>query len=368
MSNIETNRVLEFEGLRGFLSWWVVLDHLLLACGFNAETLPVGIRLLARGDYAVDVFIILSGFVIFKLLTDAQETYRVFLVRRFFRLYPVFLVCLLVAAALRPLIWSNLSHWTGNRVVLLGQRNWIDDGAHFWPYLATHLILLHGAIPDFLLHKSASALLAPAWSISLEWQFYLIAPLLFWFLRRNGLGGWLVFGVCVFVGSWLLHNQLEAQFFMNAFLPQRIVFFWIGIISFYFWRECRGGGDAPAMFLVGICPLILFFTLSIPLTIWSVIMAVAMLHKGAAGRRAAAVLLAPFMQKLGRVSYSTYLGHICCIWLLQWLIFLVLPGVSPACMLCLLFITSVPVIYFVSCAMHCFIEVPGMRLGRRLSS
>jgi len=367
MNNNEAKRVLEFEGLRGFLSWWVVIDHILLSCGFTAETLPTGIRLVTRGDYAVDVFIILSGFVIFKLLADGQETYRVFLVRRFFRLYPVFLVCLALAVALRPLIWSNLTHWPENPTVLLGRLNWLNDTAHLWQNIAAHLVMLHGAVPNFIIPNSALALLAPAWSISLEWQFYFIAPLLFWFLRRAGLGGWLVFGICAVASTWLFHDQLAARFSMNAFLPQKIVFFWIGIISFHFWRSYRWEGDAPAMFLMGICPLILFFTLSIPLTLWSVVMSVAMLPEGKVGRRIGAVLLMPFVQQLGRVSYSTYLVHVCCIWFLQWVIFLALPGASRIQMLGLLFVSAVPAIYFVSCAMHRLIEVPGMRLGRRLT-
>lgn len=51
MNSDRTKRILEFEGLRGFLSWWVVIDHILLACGFSADSLPPGVRLLVRGDY-----------------------------------------------------------------------------------------------------------------------------------------------------------------------------------------------------------------------------------------------------------------------------------------------------------------------------
>jgi peptidoglycan/LPS O-acetylase OafA/YrhL len=368
MNSAGDKRILEFEGLRGFLSWWVVAGHLLLACGFSEQTLPPGIRLFARGDYAVDVFIILSGFVIFKLIADARETFGVFLTRRFFRLYPVFLVCLALAVALRPVIWSNLSHWEGNPVVTLGRLNWLNDGAHLWQHLLAHLTMLHGAVPDCLLPKSASALLAPAWSISLEWQFYLVAPLLFWFLRGCGLRGWLMFGLCAIAVTRLLQNRLASQFSMNAFLPQSILYFWIGIISFHFWRAAREESDAPAMFLTGVSPLVFFFTLSIPLALWSAIMALAMLREGDAGEWAGAFLLRPFMQKLGRLSYSTYLVHVCCIWVLQWFIFLALPGISRLPMLCVLSLLSAPVIYFASSALHHWIEVPGMRLGRRLTT
>lgn len=102
MPSPPTNRILEFEGLRGLLAWWVVVSHALFAAGFTLDTLPRGIRILAHGDYAVDVFIILSGFVIFKLLREGKEPWRVFMVRRVFRLFPVYLLCLFAGILVRP--------------------------------------------------------------------------------------------------------------------------------------------------------------------------------------------------------------------------------------------------------------------------
>jgi peptidoglycan/LPS O-acetylase OafA/YrhL len=39
--------------------------------------------------------------------------------------------------------------------------------------------MLHGAVPDVLVRNAPSAFLIPAWSVSLEWQFYLVAPLVY---------------------------------------------------------------------------------------------------------------------------------------------------------------------------------------------
>lgn len=38
--------------------------------------------------------------------------------------------------------------------------------------------MFHGAVPEVLVKDAPGAFLEPAWSISLEWQFYLVAPLL----------------------------------------------------------------------------------------------------------------------------------------------------------------------------------------------
>src|SRR3954471_23741358 len=87
-------RVTELEGLRGLLAWWVVAGHLLVVAGIPGAALPLPFRILLRGDIPVDVFIILSGFVIFMLLDKGRDTFPSFITRRFFRLFPTYLCCL----------------------------------------------------------------------------------------------------------------------------------------------------------------------------------------------------------------------------------------------------------------------------------
>ena len=127
-----------------------------MACGFTFGTLPRGVRLLVHGDYAVNVFMILSGFVIFKLIEDARESYGVFLARRFFRLYPVYLVLFNNRCSIPPAgLWDNIQHWPGRPLTMLSIRNVNNDRSHIgWHFLA-HLTLLHGAVPDPLLRGSA---------------------------------------------------------------------------------------------------------------------------------------------------------------------------------------------------------------------
>lgn len=361
-------RVLEFEGLRGFLSWWVVIDHMLMACGYSVDTLPRGLRLLCHGDYAVDVFMILSGFVIFNLLHDAGEPYVPFLIRRFFRLYPVYAFCMAVSVLFLPLVWDNSQHWPGSPVMQAAIRNWYNDSSNLDWHLLAHATLLHGAIPNAILPGSAVAVLPPAWSVSLEWQFYLIAPLLFLLFRGKGYCRLMVFTVFAAVVTWFTQYRFSILFINNAFLPQRILMFLVGIISYLLWRQRKMDSDAPAIFLAGLSPLILFFTLSIPLALWSVVMAAAMSGNGAFGSRVAGLFTHPAIQKLGRISYSTYLVHVCCITAIQWLLFKMMPGAGPKQMFWMLLVPCVAAVYFVSCGMHRWIEVPGMRLGRRLTS
>src|SRR5258708_33307644 len=138
----------ELDCARCALAWWVVINHCFVASGvaFKAATDP-WTQLLMHGDWAVDGFIILSGFVIAKLISEKPEPYLGYISRRFLRLYPVYLICLALA------------------VLLLSPR--LDPGL-----LVSHLALAQGLLTG----SGSTAILVPSWSISLEWQYYLIAP------------------------------------------------------------------------------------------------------------------------------------------------------------------------------------------------
>ena len=96
-------RIQEFEGLRGCLAWWVVLFHLGMLGRFDSAQRTRFENLVVLGGWqGVELFIILSGFVIAVLLEVQRETYRVYIVRRFFRLAPVYYVLLVLRRPRRP--------------------------------------------------------------------------------------------------------------------------------------------------------------------------------------------------------------------------------------------------------------------------
>jgi peptidoglycan/LPS O-acetylase OafA/YrhL len=364
-------RIGEFDGLRCFLSWWVVLDHILLSSGFRYETLPPFVRVLAKGEYAVDVFIILSGFVITKLLAEKQEGYFVFIGRRFLRLFPVFAVTLLIALLLRPLPGLILAAgWPTDPVTLrISIANWESENQHFWAHLIAHLPMLHGVVPDKILPNSAAAFVAPAWSISLEWQYYLCAPLLALICKRLGPIGWFALGT----GSILLLMRsgaiMDSLFPMRSFLLQKLLLFLVGGSCYWIFTEVRGKHEnLPWLLFFFTAPAVLWFTLSIPLAIWTAVFALALGHNETRGiSKFRALLNLPWVQRLGEISYSTYLGHVSCIWLVQSFILVLIPRVNRQGMFLGLLIAAVPLTIFFSELLFWFVERPGIRLGRRLT-
>lgn len=158
----------QFESLRGIAASWVFVSHAMAIA--ELTTWP-----FSDGGLPVDVFIMLSGFVITLLINRRPEPYGGYLFRRWMRLYPLFLIALglgLLTQSYAPLAFAP---------VLFGKvapPSWyaVITGGAILPNLLLHLTMFHGIVPDTVLPNSATAFSGPLWSISLEWQFYLVAP------------------------------------------------------------------------------------------------------------------------------------------------------------------------------------------------
>ncbi len=173
-------RLLPVEGLRAYLALWVVVCHVMWVSGYEVAELAGLPKLMGLETYAIDLFIIISGFVITLSLDKQREAYWQFVVRRFFRLYPVFIALFVVAIPLSQVTLWNVTH-AGQ--YLRPERIMYFTGmveswwANIHWNIPLHLLMLHGVVPEVLVARAPGAFLAPAWSVSLEWQFYLVAPL-----------------------------------------------------------------------------------------------------------------------------------------------------------------------------------------------
>lgn len=93
------------DGIRG-IAYLLVLGHHCFSVGLPPGSWPLGdqvlIRIFSFGYLGVDVFFVLSGFLITTLLLmDRREShyYRNFYVKRAFRILPVFLAVLIIIRA-----------------------------------------------------------------------------------------------------------------------------------------------------------------------------------------------------------------------------------------------------------------------------
>src|SRR5690606_3845377 len=155
--------------LRGIAALWVVIYH------FGDQYLPAlrpeqAGHLVGKGYLAVDLFFMLSGFVLAHVY-HADFTrfdpgrYRDFLAARVARLYPLHLLVLL--AFVVTAIAGRLFEF-----VLTGQFERLPlDGAHSITALLANLLMLQGLAAGELSWNY------PAWSISVEFFAYLLFPL-----------------------------------------------------------------------------------------------------------------------------------------------------------------------------------------------
>jgi peptidoglycan/LPS O-acetylase OafA/YrhL len=364
-------KLASLESLRGLLALWVVVAH--VTARVISEDTIAGFHARAPLEplLPVYVFMILSGFVIFHLLERQRESYGAFILRRFFRLAPLYLVVLLVAAWMVPfelrtldnLFWRNPHIYDAIKI----HHETLD---HFWPYLWSHVLLLHGLIPETVLPDANFTFLSQGWSISLEWQFYLLAPLVFWVIAGRR-----------YLGPGLLAAAMAGLLFLGypsiGFLPNQFAWFALGIASFYAYRSSGWFARINPRthdLLLPVIGVLLFFLLRNPwpVLVWLLVLDVIMAERAgletfftAALRR---ILELPPLQWLGRISYSVYLVHLAILYVVLRAITRLDEHLGGWKVLALALPATLILTLLVSALTYRWIEVPGMALGRALSA
>ena len=219
------NRMQTLDGLRGVLAVYVMISHM---APFTAAP-PWLLHPLSHGMAAVDVFFILSGMVIPLSLEGAGYRTVPFLAARVRRIFPVFLAVFLLSLAIQPIRidYAAMPWITPDS---LAWRMWADGWPSDWAgNIAAHLTMTHGLFPDGVWPHVYLGYLGAAWSLSTEWQFYLLMVL----AARPGREWSLAWGLIALAALALAWTELapEPWRFSRAFLPNKAHFFALGIAS-----------------------------------------------------------------------------------------------------------------------------------------
>jgi peptidoglycan/LPS O-acetylase OafA/YrhL len=359
------SHLFELDVVRGLMAWWVVVGHVLAFAGFQENNVPSVIAVVMHGAYAVNIFMMMSGFVIAKLLADKNESYKVFITRRLLRIYPVFFVALAVAILVRPLYMHIL---LDSRAPLPWhyERIWDAENNHFWPHILAHWSMLYGVIPESTLRYAGIALLGPAWSMTIEFQYYLVAPLLIFTARRFGTKGWITLIVVAGLVSEVFGATLQGNF--PTSLPTFLPLFLAGMTSYLIYAKTKEQeAKVPADILLAGAPLLYLVTGSVPATIWAVAMALILANGDSpVVSRMKSLLNRPSLLFLGKISYSTYLIHYPILWLAKALVACVALHANPFVVALALFALTTPATLGASALLYHFVEKPGIDFGRRL--
>ena len=155
------SRIPELDGFRAIAIWMVMVMHAVIAFPYPKTINRLFYLVIGHGWLGVDLFFVLSGFLITGILIDAKGKpgyFKTFYARRFFRIMPLYFAMVI--------IWSFFFR---------------GYGSYFWlssVFMANFAPLLHIRVP----HGPSTL-----WSLAIEEQFYLVWPWLVLLLNRRRL-------------------------------------------------------------------------------------------------------------------------------------------------------------------------------------
>jgi len=294
----------ELDGLRAIAVSAVVLFHL-------------DFDWIKNGFLGVDVFFVLSGFLITRMIIGQMDEGRfrfsTFYLRRFRRLFPAYIITiaisLLVGALLFPVTrFNELGASALNSAFHLANLHWAwQDMSYFWNQSIRFQPLLH------------------LWSLSVEEQFYLVWPLLL-LLSTTILGRyWALLILTItsgFVGWLCVNPELLGTSTGNFYYPHIRAFeFGIGALTFVLIRA-RPSVNPILQDLLLAASLIMLILLLIesgplyllgkPLLSEEILLACLLtaicIYSSKSPKTGALLRLKPIVG-LGVISYSLYLVH-----------------------------------------------------------
>lgn len=175
------DRIAELDGLRALAVLGVLIWHLTgsMAPRDDSYLAEILMRGTVFGRTGVDLFFILSGYLIIGILIDQRESpnlFKVFYIRRLFRIWPPYLV--LVA-----LYW--LGYWLqGESEAFNTRHGWLTQLAAQLSFNWNTLM----ALTDSGVSRGFSV----TWSVAIEEWFYVFIPLLIVLLPRSRLWAMLI--------------------------------------------------------------------------------------------------------------------------------------------------------------------------------
>ena len=210
-------RIPELDGLRAFAIILVLFRHFAVYYrefhgSYYKHTLSDSLlhNFMQNGWLGVDLFFVLSGYLIFYHLlsvqhrTDRIQTFGRYALKRILRTFPLYYaIIVLIVLGLIPF--------------------YQQDNTIGWNQLLIHLV--------FLQDYTGTEILTPLWSLATEEKFYLLAPLLLWFISHFKARTSIIFISLFIAASLLLKTVLISN--LDEPLPY-ISFFWYYRAPFHY--------------------------------------------------------------------------------------------------------------------------------------
>lgn len=343
------------DSIRGAAALIVVTAHLHYAAGPETWFFGLnGLRIFNQSVFAVAIFFVLSGLVLFLQIERERVNYFSFVVRRAFRIFPACIFAVTASYAIY-LLWSPAP------VATRGE--WFNDVT--WPpgiTLDSYIGHLWLGGPDSLLRT--------LWSLVIEWRVSLVFPaVVLLFMWSPWLAGALaaatalaiaaspvslitagLYGIpggyfyAAFFATFFVAGTFIAAYRLHFVLYLRrwpIARYALLVVCIYYLCFRSASDDRYGYLTLGLvgCALIIFCM---------------------SDSKARRILRLRPLRYVGRISYSLYLIHI--IWIGA--LFRLLDGYNPLAISAAVIVTSI----LSADLMNRFIEAPANRFGRRVAA
>ena len=290
----------DIQGLRAIAVLAVIVFHL------NPAWLP-------GGFVGVDIFLVISGFLISSILLHKKSkpgysltsTLGYFYTSRLKRIAPAYYATLVMVSLLAAVLFLPADFATYRDG--LKKAAWFNSNSYF------------ASFGDYFAPANHEQPLLHTWSLAVEIQFYLIAPFIFLLIPKRLLSWLLPLGILIFtaIAEYKLRTgaQQATYYSLLARLP---AFFFGGWIALYIANVNRErGGDSKKLWVTATA-----FTLIVIALVWpkptgyfpglaGLIPSVAagMIIWSGAQNKLTALLSSKTMIWVGGLSYSLYLWH-----------------------------------------------------------
>ena len=166
------------DGLRGIAILLVMLFHFAWPEKAQGLLTKLYVFIVALGWVGVDLFFVLSGFLITGILLDSKSGpgyFRNFYARRVLRIFPLYYAVLLITLVILPRI---VAYDTPELKRLLAGQGWL------WLYSTNISVAVeHGN----WIATAGWLRMGALWSLAVEEHFYLVWPVIIFFLSRRAL-------------------------------------------------------------------------------------------------------------------------------------------------------------------------------------
>jgi len=227
------------DGVRGLAILLVLSDHLSIVTLDNPSWIG---KLLQSGYLGVDLFFVLSGFLITMGLLKTREQpgyFRNFYLRRAARIMPLYYAVMILAVLFVHFVEPSRPPLDG-----------YDNLA--WPLTFTTNVAIALKM-DWLLH-SHYFVVDHFWTLAVEMQFYLVWPVLILFVRRKGLPIALIAIIVVAIASRFAADHLLGKWSYGAYLLTicRLDQFAVGgLLALFLLKPVRPGAGQEKWIAVG---------------------------------------------------------------------------------------------------------------------